>query len=782
MLIAWIVAPLVLVTAALGAGALVELAAGGRIGAVRLPVGLSSLAVALSGLLLIGVSARLTVAIVAVICAVGLIVLVRTARRDGNRPGDLIWPLVTGFGAYLAVMLPLISLGRPALLGYVLNNDPSAHLAVVELLKTSGTHFYAEPAGSLQAVSGIINNSYPIGSHALVLFASSVTGSTALEIWTPLIAVAGAAAAMAARRILEEFEFSQAWCSLGAVVVVGSFLPVSFALQGSFKEVLLAMIVLHAACAAVFARSQEFAARSLIPYFVSAGAGLAIFGPGAVFWIGPIGVAMLALALVKPADGRSRAQVVGGFAVVGAGAIVVLLPHLINSVGFATDADAQQQAGELGNLLQPLPWTESLGVWFSGDFRYDPFNAPALNYVLIATAFASLVLGLHAARVGRRAGLPIALAAALVAIVWLHLRYPPYLESKGVLVLAFVATTAVVAGVAWLADRKPALAIPLAVLLLLGVGLSYALVYRDVWPSPEHRFAELERYNGRLAGEEKVLVNEREPYAMVHLKDAQAQEHWSDWLPYGKFPLAGGTVPAMPHTPDTDDYDSDFITSRNWILDRKHPGSRPPGNFTAVAESDNYILWRRTAPAPKDHIGLGIGVIGGAEKLDCSAPQIRKLLNDRRAKVRLALSPKTVVQERKGFEPGPQPGIKRATAQGQTDGGPVELVPGTRYDAFLQGSFASGFEVSVNGRPIGRARQDLGTQDGWQPVGSFVAGSENEVFIAGLKRSFLKAGSGRDDLVGPTAFVPAGGDQLIVTSGSGLKRYCGRNIDWVERV
>ena len=44
------------------------------------------------------------------------------------------------------------------------------------------------------------------------------------------------------------------------------------------------------------------------------------------------------------------------------------------------------------------------------------------------------------------------------------------------------------------------------VVLLLGVGLSYALVYRDVWPTPEHRFAELERYNGRLVGEEKVLA------------------------------------------------------------------------------------------------------------------------------------------------------------------------------------------------------------------------------------------------------------------------------------
>lgn len=786
MLMAWIITPVLLAALAYGTGGLIELATGRSLAGLRLPVGLAALAIVTSGLFLIGADAPLVVLIATAVGLGGLMWFSWKSERGVRSWSDVIWTGLTGVLAYVLLLLPLISLGRTGILGYVLNNDPSAHLSVVELLQRSGMHFYAEPASSLESVSGILNNSYPIGSHGLVVLASQYGGDP-FDLWTPLIAMAGAAAALTVRRLLLEFEFSAAWCSLGAVTVACSFLPLSFVMQGSYKETLLAMLVLLAACSAVVAREADFAPRSLIPFCVAGGGALAVFGPGAAAWIVPIGFAMLLLALKDPAEGTSRAKTLGGFAIVGAGALILLLPQLINSIGFATDADAQQSASELGNLAQPLPWAESLGIWFNGDFRYDPFSLVTVNFLLIGLAAGMVLFGIRAAWRGKRLGVSLALGAALLAAAWLHLRYPPYLEAKGILVLGFAAATMAVVGVASFAERVPVGTFAVAAALLLGVALSYALVYRDVWPTPEARFAELADFNDQLRGED-VLVNEREPYAMYLLKDVDAGEYWSNWVPFGPLPLTGAKVPKMPHTPDTDDYYSDFITSRDWILDRKHPGSRPPGNYALKQETKHYRLWRRTGPAPAQHIALGVGRVGGAELLKCEKQPIKDLIkNHPRAKVRLALAKPPVVvgsnAQTSGVEDGPQRGILRSVESGAKIYGPAHFdLPGEKYESYVQGSFGPGFRLNVNGNPLGDIQDDLGTQDGWQPGETFVADRNYAFGLNGLSQSLLRAGSARDDLIGATAFVPTSRDQLIVTTAAKMAKYCGRNIDWVERV
>lgn len=794
---AWVLAPAILALSAIGWGGLVELAVGRQIPGLRFPLGLAAMSIALSGLIILGISAEVVVVIAAVAAFAGLVSVIaayRNQERDPARTRERRWIALTGLVAFGVMMAPLVGSGRAGILGYVFNNDPAAHLSAVELLRTSGLHYFEQANSTFQQVSGLFEDSYPIGSHVLVLYTSVISGAEGFFIWSPLIALTAAGVALAIRALLAQFDFPAWAVSLGAVAAACCYLAFSYVAQGGFKEILLAMTVLLAVASAEFARREGFAARSLIPFAVAGGAALSIFGPAAAFWVLPVAAAYVFIALRRPVEGTTRGKLAAGFAIVGLGAVVVLIPQLIDAVGFARVQGAGGAVQEFGNLLGPLRWSETLGIWFLGDYRIPVPSHENINLIFSLLAAVILLVGLVACWRRKQFAPAIAIGTALIACAWLHFNYSPYIEAKGLLVLSLCVATLIVIGTLALSQRFRVTGIVVAIILLVGAGYSTWLVYSSVWMTPKERLTELAAFNDQLAGKGPVLVNDREAYSKLLMRDAQAIDIWSSWIPGRGNLTTTGVIENPPHTPDSDDYADDFRNKFDWFLDRRHPGSRPPGNFTVAAESAHYVLWKRAAPPVKQHIGLGYGVVGGAVPLQCDKGEVAKLIKRHpSAKVRLAIAPETVKRQMApagklppGFVFGPQPEIfarnTTTPASAAASAAAVNLEAGEKYDVYVQGSFAAGFMNVQDGYPTGESRQDMGTQDGWQRFGTFVAPGPSSAMLAALTKPIWQAGSARADLVGPTAFVPTSGDRIVVTTGKGLKKYCGRNADWVERL
>ncbi len=793
LLLAWIVAPLILLAVSTGWGALVELAAADSLRSLRIPVGLAAVTVVLSGSMLIGIPASGCVAVAVVGALIGIVTSARRTRATASqsernqRRQDLIHDALTWLAAYVLLMIPLVTFGRAALLGYVFNNDPAGHLTVVELLRTTGMHQFKQPASSYEAVSRLLGDGYPIGSHMLVLVSSMLAGTRSLLVWTPLIAACGAFAALAVRAILSASQLPRWACSIGAVVAACSYLPASYFAQGSLKEILFAALIMLCATTAEFARRQEFRLRSLIPFVVGAGGAISTMGPAALFWLAPIIVVVAGIALAHPPKEVSRGRLIGAFAAAATLTVVVLIPQLLGALSFTSTNSGSEALQQNGNLLGSLNWSETLGVWLVGDYRYAPEHMK-IQQALTLIAFAFAAFGFVVALRRRLLAMPLAVGASVIACIWLHFNYSAYFEGKGLVVLSVACVTAVVIGIAAAVASRPRIAAPFAGLLVIGLLASWVMIFNSVWVSPKQTFDELAGWNNRLAGKGPVLVNERSAYAMLLMRDASPTEIWSSWLPVAeRYTISGGTA-GVPHTPDTDDYDLSFMDRYRFILDRRNPGSRPPGNFNAVASSRHYVLWQRLGPAPRRHIPLGAEQLSGGSALQCSSPEIHALRKlPERTRLRVALAPTTVARPLSpnsappaGFQVGPQEGIFQRKNRNAANGGKITLARGTRYEVLVQGSFGPGFSHSVDGYPTGRQREELGTQDGWQPLGSFVAGGKASVLLRATPTSRLQAGNARGDLVGRTVYLPSAGAKLVVVKPSGLSRYCDRNVDWIE--
>src|SRR5437763_1745818 len=88
-----------------------------------------------------------------------------------------------------AARSPLACGGRLGVLGYVLNNDPSIHLSIIERLHEAGAHSIDTVGDSFQRVTTLFSSGYPLGSYAWVLVGRTVGGVLGFHLWTPFTAL-----------------------------------------------------------------------------------------------------------------------------------------------------------------------------------------------------------------------------------------------------------------------------------------------------------------------------------------------------------------------------------------------------------------------------------------------------------------------------------------------------------------------------------------------------------------------------------------------------------------
>lgn len=799
LLLSWVVAPGLVALVATGLGLGLARVTGIRLGALTLPAGFTAGMGIMGSLLVLDIDGRRVVAVTALLAVAGAVAawfergrpglrtpLVDRRASGGLRRSDALWGALAGLAGFLVGIAPNIGSGHAGITGYILNNDPSVHIAMVQLLADHGAHVLPQDS-SYAMVAAQFGYGYPLGSYAWPLVASVLAVTDPFLVWTPVIALSAGAAAMAAFALARRLGAIAPLAALGGMLVACGYLPFSYLVQGGLKEIMLATGVLTTVALAARALDGGLTARRAVAPAASLAGAVTCFGVGSLSSLGP---ALLLVGLIglQRAHGR-RVRAAVGLAGGGLVAFVLAAPAVFASLHFTeVTTRLTQDPNALGNLVTAVPWRETFNVWFAGDYRNPLPDAPALTSAGIVLAGALAVVGLLWSLRRREWAVPALVIGSAIAAWYVARRYATYFEAKIYVTLGLALGMATVAGIVALAQhrRLRLLGFGLGAVWMLMLAASDFAVYRQVWLTPVGRFEEMSAIDHRFARQGPMLVVEREDYAKYLLRDVTPWESWGVWSPDIGL-RAGYRIPA-PHTPDLDDYRWDFMQRFPLLLERRRPGgSAPPEGYSLVEQTAHYRVWRRTSALAKNHLSLGTDTIAGTSTMDCSSPEGQAFLTASRGRtLRASTGPSTLFSIpawQWDFLPPAEGGptadfVFRRGGIGFTR----ERLPGGHYVAWIQGEFSSGVRLLANGRPVGDARADQGLFDQWHRLGEVrVPAGGATPRLAGLPTQIWQAGMRRPDLTGPVLLQPVGQrHHLIRVPPSRHRSLCGRNLDWVE--
>lgn len=801
LLAAWVLAPLLTTITAGGLGLGVVALTRCRLGPITLPLGYAAGIVLIIVLLEIGLGAAMTVALTSAAAVAGYAAHWRTlkampARRRRDALRDSLPAAVAAGAGFLFAMAPLVGSGRAGVLGYILNDDPVGHAALIELFRADGLqHGGYSPESSWTEAGELVEFGYPLGSHAWPLFSGAVSSLDSFYVWTPSVAVASAMLALVAFVGLRRLSPRAWWVAFAAALVPAGYLTFSFIVQGSAKEIMTAVTIYGAIVVAAEVLDRGLSARRAPLLAIAPVAAFLTFGVAAAAWLAAPALVLLVIAVRRAEWLRATPRLAVGSLLVLGVVTAALVPAVNEALGYIRDAEPElTDASRPGNLLGPVPWQEMFNVWFAYDYRIGPATYEGLSTLGAWLGAAFAVVGVAFALARRELALPLMVAGGAIAATVISLRYAIYLEAKGYALLAPPLAVAAAAAVLGLLTRPGAprvVGAVGAVLLVEGVLAGAAFVYAGAWVTPEERFGEIDEIANRFAGQGPILVNEREEWGTYLLRDVRAVDQWGYWALALRIRGTGDYPPPVPHTPDFDDYHLHFVERFPLLFERKSPGgSRPPVNYRVVYETTHYRVWQRAGDAPAYHLPLGADSHDHTDRLDCRRGAVARLMRDGRRSGRplIAAVPPSrrrviiTAHDWRGHEAGetfaPSGFVSR---RGGVADVTASLRPG-RYDAWIQGSFATGVRLVVDDTAYGEVFNDLGLFSGWHPLGRVaVRGRRAEVVLISLDKPWWQSGSKRPDVTGRLVFVRHGEPSRTITvQPERARTLCGRRLDWLE--
>lgn len=813
LLAAWLLYPLALVALCLGLGLLAARAADWRMpGVLLLPAGFVTL-VALARLLTQeDATASLALALIGLLALAGFVV-----QRDwlrSLRPDP--WIAVAAAGVFVIFGAPVILSGDPTFAGYLALADTSHQLGLADLLASHGFDLTALPDGSeKRGLSSYVASAYPVAGQAVLGVTRPLGVLDAAWLYQPLLSFMAVMTCLSLAALVAPLLRRRWQVALVAFVAAQPALVVGFALQGSIKEITTIAAVSAGVAVLAAAIHQRRGARSLLVVAIAAAAALGALGPAAGLYFAVPALVALAYWGWRIVRERRRSDIVWLLAA-GVVAVVLALPVLtslqtqLTVQGGTLKAKGDGGAGaasltELGNLAGPLKLEQTLGIWFSGDFRYTTTELGTPQLIALILAAACALLGLAWA-VRRRAWQPLLLGAVLVLpSIYLLERGSPYADAKVLTIVSPAILLLVALGpvVLW-HGRWRALSLVATGALVLSVLTSSALAYHDVSLTPHARYSELLDLNKRLAGRGPAVLNEYDEFGKYFLRDVPGRNlpsypHSFRDAPYKPNALFDPKRRPSEKTPtDIDDLRLDYLQSVPYLIWRRSPTtSRPPANFRLEWTGDFYELWRRTAtPRVLRHKPLGPDILRSAAEVtraDARAWAARA----RRLGGRIAYVPRARLSgfyithhprplKWEGF--GNFPEALVAAAPGRIDA-PVRIPRSGRYNVWFEGSFARRLQVGTDGRPLGTTEgAGLNNPGAYALIGSrrLTRGAHGVQVVQG--GGDLRPGSGgyRSSLrhIGPIWFQPVEDVQRRVRTidPDRWRILVGVRADWLEIV
>jgi hypothetical protein len=412
----------------------------------------------------------------------------------------------------------------------------------------------------------------------------------------------------------------------------------------------------------------------------------------------------------------------------------------------------------------------------------------------------------------------VAIAVVGAAIYYL-IGSTPWVVGKSLAIASPALLTAALAGGAmlWSLRSRHRLAAVAGALMMVviggGVVWSNALGYHDALLAPRAPMADLQHIGGLVAGKGPTFVNAYEVYADRHFLRAGAPVAPAEYRT-ATLALSNGAIMTKSAYADLNSFPLSTLEPYRSIVTTRAPiESRPPSIYQLVWQGRYYQLWQRPA-VPSTHILEQVpfgdsrtapycGDAQNASTLEpCSiAPvtippctQIQSL-----ARVALRQEAELVAYQR------PEPIVVRGDQMqwpGRWFHDPetralTATVPGTgvshiavnssqRYELWLGGSFSRGFDVSVDGRHIGRVKDQIGNVGNYAPVADLFLESGVHTFELSYPHSDLTPGSGDNEFTTLTAIalepLEHPSSELLTVSPRQAKSLCGRPLNWIEIV
>jgi len=825
LILSWVLFPVLVAAVGAGWGALVERAAGQRMnGVLLLPLGLATAIVVASLLTAFSATAPAATPLVAVGAVAGL-VIARPFRRI------TLWPALTAVGVLLVYGAPVLLSGSATFLGFTRLDDTATWFALTDHVMTHGRSLSDLPVSSYQTLlKEYVSNNYPLGGFMLLGVGHLLTGIETAWIFQPYLACCGAAIGLGVYALVKPVVSSQRLCALVAFLAAQPALLYGYSLWGGIKEMTAAfLLVLGAALLAPLILERPDNPRRLLGVAITAAALIVTLGPGAAAWVVPalIGVVIVWVIRARRDELWSVARGVGLLSVTTA---VLALPMWVVLSSFL-EADSnlfsagQPKSEKLGNLLEPLSGWQIAGIWPVGDFRYHPPTVATVLLIALALLSAALAIWLTV-RSGRFTIAAYVAIALVGCAVYYLVGSTPCVIAKSFAIASPALLAAALVGGALLWSRRRA---GLIVLVLIGGGVlwSNTLAYSDATLAPRARLAELQHIGGLVAGKGPTFINEYDVYANADFLRAGAPTGPAEYRPL-TLPMRSGESLTESAWADIDSFPLSTLEPYRSIVTRRSPAeSRPPSIYQLVWQGAYYQLWQRPAvPSTRvlEHVPLGesnaLPYCGSAEhgaptEPLCSAnpvaippcSQIRTLgLKAQAQQAQLVAHQRAApIVVRADETVWPDAWIHQAEERALIPTTPGQVVAHIAvastqtYELWLDGDFARGFIVSVDGRHVGRVRNALAGFGGLRngPL-TLTAGFTGYVHVANLP---LTSGVHTFVLSYPhTDLAPGGADseftslaaitlqpesppsELISVPPAQATQLCGRPLDWIEIV
>jgi hypothetical protein len=759
---AWILCPLVLIGLCAGLGLLVDTLTGRRLpGVLIAPVGLAALILVGQFTTLSDSTAELTVPLLLVLTIIGggLSLPWRFGRPDP-------WPVAVAIAVFLVFGAPIFLSGDPTFPGFIMLDDTATWFALTDRVMEHGRSLEGLGPSTYRATLDFnLAAGYPIGVFIPFGSAQKLVGGDLAWVFQPYVSFLAAMLSLGLWQILGGVLRRPGLRAFATFIAAQPALLIGYSLWGGVKEVAAAVFIALAAALAPAAVRAGATRQDAALLTLPAAALVGVISAGGMIWLAPILALLAPIAWLRlgprPAAWQALAFVVP--------LVVLVIPVVSSGLVPPTSSPLTDPNAE-GNLRGPLNALQVLGVWPSGDFRFDP-DGTVVTVVLIALTIVAALAGLWAAWSGRRRNATLALyATSLLACAAIVLIGSPWAGAKALATASPVALTLAMAGglAALRVDRFVGGA--LIVVVAGGVLWSGVVAYGGVSLAPYEQLRELEQIGEEYADQGPALMTEYSPYGARHFLRELDGEAASE-LRERTVPLRDGGVVEKGYAADTDELDlNGLLEYRTLVLRRSPVSSRPPSLYELVWRGDTYEAWQRPEayPAePPEHLALG------SEYEPAAVPECAEVL---------ALAKRA--EARRGN--GARLLAARHAPVYDATGGNFEVPSPGRYTAWLKGSVRGVDELYVDGEKIGEARHQINNEGGYIYMGETELSAGEHKAKLRFGGADLHPGSGgfpRPER-GPLLFAPAGeeeGEIVSVPAGE-AESLCGEAWDWIEAV
>ncbi len=803
LLAAWLLYPLALTLVCLGLALLVErLTAWRTPGALILPIGFATLLALARAITASERTVDLALPAIAGLAVVGL--LIGRARLRALRPDPWLLAAVGGMAVLLAA--PIVLSGEPTFAGYLALPDTSHQLALADQFAQRGPELAGLAEGSNRATMiKYITTSYPVAAQAALGVTAPLGALDLAWLYQPFLAftvivlalsIWSIAAPVLARRwqaAIVTFTASQ------PALLYGNYLT------GSIKELAAVALLMTLVAVAAAAIAQRRPIRSLATVAIVATAALGALGPAVLAYLAVPGLVVAGVWGYRTLRAPRRSDIVW----LGAGAVllaVLALPMLrtLKSAITVSTAVLVDLKDELGHLAGPLETVQALGIWLSGDFRYEPDDLGTPQAIMLWVAGLAALAGIVWAVRGRRWGPLLLLATFLPSSLYLLYRGTTYADAKVLMIASPSVLLLAMLGAAGLwTGRWRVLSAFVTATLVVGVMWSSALAYHDVSLAPHARYAELLELDEQFAGKGPAIFGEYDEFADYFLRSipiyaSPQYPHRFRQEPYEPNALRDPKRRPSEKTPiDMDDLTLEYVQSAPYVILRRGPQtSRPPANFRLAKRGTYYDVWRRTArPRVLDHRPLGPDVLHQAAAI--SEPvAARWAARARRLGGQIAYAPRArpaIFLATKHPRPLRWGGFGNFPEALLSDGpsnidAPVRIPRSGRYHVWVEGSFEREMTIGAGGAPLPRRPSGLNNPGAYVSLGtvSLARGPQSVTIRQRGADPWPGTGGYRSSLrhIGPIYFDPVANGRFAVREiePARWRELVGVRADWLEIV